>query len=158
VLFGAPDLQPAHAARAVDAALDIISQVRERRERWSALDAPNLRVGIGIHTGKVVVGTVGSRNRLDYTAIGDTTNTAARIEAATKELQAEIVISEATVMCVPEVLQRLPHSRREIFVKGKDEPLTVYKIAPPAAADGLALAFADVSGYTSHEIREDYEI
>jgi adenylate cyclase len=132
VLFGAPQLQPDHAARAVRAAIEVVRRVHGLRDRWKELGADEFRIGIGIHTGKAVVGTVGSPRRLDYTAIGDTVNTAARIESANKELKSEILISQATFAALPEDEQkRLSASATpsELSVKGKQEKLLVYSVS-----------------------------
>jgi len=96
VIFGAPESQMDHARRAVQAAVAAIGRVHALQDRWRELGAADFRIGIGIHTGKVVVGTIGSPRRLDYTAIGDTVNTASRIESANKELHTEVLVSEGT--------------------------------------------------------------
>jgi len=131
VLFGAPELQPDHALRAVRAALAILSRVHQLAGRWKDLGAEAFRIGIGIHTGKAVVGTVGSPRRLDYTAIGDTVNTAARIESCNKQLQSEILVSQSTLAALSEAdRQRLAPAwePNNVSVKGKREPLTVYAV------------------------------
>jgi len=137
VLFGAPVYCPDHAERALRAAVGMVQAVHEQQDKWRKLDAngawgeQGLRIGVGVNTGKVVVGAVGSRRRLDYTAIGDTTNAAARIEAANKEAGTEILISAAThaevppplaaeLGCTPEAL--------EVKAKGRDEVLRVYPV------------------------------
>ena len=129
VLFSAPAEQPDHAARAVRAAIEVVRRVHAMAERWRELDAVDFRIGVGIHTGKVVVGTVGSPHRLDYTAIGDTVNTAARLESANKELHTEVLISQATFEALPEnERQRIANlgPPRTLSVKGKQETLQVY--------------------------------
>lgn len=86
VLFGAPDPLPDHATRAVSAAVEMIRQTRGLRDDWSRLyDFPGFAVGVGIQSGPAIVGPIGSSSRLDFTAIGDTVNTAARLETANKE-------------------------------------------------------------------------
>ncbi|MGD0898200.1 MAG: adenylate/guanylate cyclase domain-containing protein [Thermoguttaceae bacterium] len=131
VLFGAPRSQPDHALRAVRAAQGIIARVHQLQHRWAQLGAEAFRVGIGVHTGKAVVGTIGSPRRLDYTAIGDTVNTASRIESGNKQLQSEILVSEATVAALPEAERRrlaLTWQESTLAVKGKREPLKVFAI------------------------------
>jgi class 3 adenylate cyclase len=131
VLFGAPELQPDHALRAVRAALAILSRVHQLAGRWKDLGAEAFRIGIGIHTGKAVVGTVGSPRRLDYTAIGDTVNTAARIESCNKQLHSELLVSQSTLAALSEAdRQRLAPAweSNTLSVKGKREPLTVYAL------------------------------
>lgn len=92
--WGAPTAYPDHADRAVAAALDMSKTLEELRQDLGALGA-ELDVGIGVHTGRAVVGCIGSTDRLDYTAIGDTVNLASRIEGLTKGI-ARILVSEST--------------------------------------------------------------
>lgn len=88
-VFGAPERLPDHADRAVAAGLEIVATIRNRA-------GSNLRVGIGINSGPVVVGTVGGGGRLDFTVIGDPVNTAARVEAATRVTGDDLLITDAT--------------------------------------------------------------
>jgi adenylate cyclase len=132
VIFGAPRSSPDHARSAVRAAVAMVSAVHARQEHWEQLGAPRFRIGVGIHTGPAIVGTVGSPNRLDYSAIGDTVNTGARIESANKELGTEILISAQTLaQCAPagEAFEQLIGPPRDLTVKGKVEPLVVHEVS-----------------------------
>ena len=107
-IFGAPDDQPDHAERAVEAAVAMVRRTRELATVWARHDFPGFRIGVGVATGPALVGMVGSRRRLDYTAIGETVNIAARIESANKELGSEVLIAARTRHAVdPAVLRRL---------------------------------------------------
>jgi adenylate cyclase len=100
-LFGAPGRGDNHAAAAIRAALEMVQIVHQHEKTWAELDAPAFRIGIGIHTGPVIVGTLGSPERLTYTAIGDTVNAAARIEPENKTFKTEILLSDATLGYLP---------------------------------------------------------
>jgi adenylate cyclase len=129
VLFGAPESQPDHATRAVTTAVAMVRRVHELQTRWKELGAAEFRIGVGVHTGRAVVGMVGSPRRLDYTAIGDTVNTAARIESGNKELNAEILISRSTFDALSaDDLNRLAADwqKNTLSVKGKAEALEVF--------------------------------
>jgi adenylate cyclase len=134
VLFGAPEDQPDHACRAVRAAVEMVERVHDLQPRWAALKFPGMQIGIGIHTGRAVVGAVGSRSRLDYTAHGDTINAASRIESENKALGTEILISAATYEALPPALRvRLGCSERPEVrkVKGKVEMLRLHRVVVP---------------------------
>jgi adenylate cyclase len=88
-VFGVPDRHPDHADRAVAAALEISERVGERY-------AGRVTVGIGVNTGHVVAGTVGGGGRVEFTVIGDAVNTAARVEAATRDTGDDVLITDAT--------------------------------------------------------------
>ena len=92
--WGAPVAMEDHAARAVAAALEMSDALEAMRSDLGELVA-DLEIGIGIHSGKAVVGFIGSNDRLDYTAIGDTVNLASRVEGLTKGI-ARILVTEAT--------------------------------------------------------------
>ncbi len=92
--WGAPVSHPDHAARAVAAALDMSAALEEMRGELGELGA-GLEIGIGVHSGSAVVGFIGSNDRLDYTAIGDTVNLASRVEGLTKGI-ARVLVTEAT--------------------------------------------------------------
>lgn len=97
--FGAPAARRDHAALACRAALDMVASLPALDETWRRMGAPSLRVGVGINTGEVVVGNLGSRLRLDYTVVGDAVNLASRLEGATRRYQpgVDIIVSSATV-------------------------------------------------------------
>ncbi len=100
-MFGSPVPYPDHARRAVRAALAMARTAEEFRTwmngRFGDRGLPEFRVGIGLHTGEAVVGDIGSPKRTEFTAIGDTVNTASRLEGKTKDLGWAIVASEATI-------------------------------------------------------------
>jgi adenylate cyclase len=139
-LFGVPDRQPDHARRAVVAAVEMVRRVHAHRHEWQALDRQQvwgeagLCIGVGVHSGKVVVGAVGSRQRQAYTAVGDAVNAAARIEAENKHWGTEILVSAAALALVP-AQERAALGLAEVpvaaAVKGKDEKLMLYPVAVP---------------------------
>jgi len=123
VLFGAPLEQPDHAERAVRAALGMqraAAEVSRQRGdvRWK------MAYGIGVTTGPAVVGHIGSKRRLDYTAIGDTVNLAARLEG--KAPPGTILINQAAYEAVREIA--VIEELEPVMVKGKAKPIVVYKV------------------------------
>jgi adenylate cyclase len=100
-LFGAPLALPDHAGRAVACAVEMIAALEQSNVAFQARGWPLIAMGVGIHTGRVVVGNMGSKDRLNYTAIGDGVNLAARLESVTKEFSVPIVVSEAVMRHAP---------------------------------------------------------
>jgi len=97
-VFGAPIEQRDHADRAVAAVREMVGPRLERFNAWVRAEGlgAGFRIGVGLNSGPVMSGNVGSQRRLEYAAIGDTTNTAARLEALTKDLGVQVLISDTT--------------------------------------------------------------
>jgi adenylate cyclase len=130
VQFGAPLSYADHADRALRSALRIQGIAEEfagwMRERFADRDLPGFAVGIGVHTGPVVIGNIGSEQRTEYTAIGDTVNAASRIEGMTKEWHCTVLASEETLRaCTAAVVTGRSQA---VQVKGKSEPLLLHEI------------------------------
>jgi len=129
-IFGAPEPFDDHAVRAVGAAQALVGRVHAAARRWAELGFDGMRIGVGVHSGPVVIGTIGSPRRIDYTAIGDTVNVASRIESANKEVGSEILLSADTVERLPPEARRQFHLDSpplEVNVKGHHRVL-VYRM------------------------------
>jgi len=122
--WGAPLPDAQHAEHAVRAAIDMQQAMQGLTEQLVSRGLPSISMRIGVHTGRVVVGNVGSRSRFSYTAIGDAVNLAARLEGANKAFGSGILLSEASALGLPEEVA-LRHLDT-VIVKGKSEPVKVF--------------------------------
>ena len=126
--WGAPVPDPQHAAHAVAAALEM-AEVASEFEREMAATGAGFGIGVGLHSGTAVVGFIGSRNRLDYTAIGDTVNLASRIEGCTKGVATVLVSAATRERCAERFAFEL---RGRFKVKGRDAEVDLYEPRPKA--------------------------
>jgi adenylate cyclase len=126
-VFGAPlPLTENHAWMAVKSALDMRRRLAEFNESRILTKQPLIRIGIGISSGEVVSGNIGSQKRMDYTVIGDGVNLSARLESATKEYGCDIILSEYTYnLCRDRIWVR---ELDRIRVKGKNQPVSIYEL------------------------------
>jgi adenylate cyclase len=130
-VFGAPLEQEDHADRAVAAAREMIGPRLAHFNAWLAEQGfqRSFEMGVGLNSGTVMAGNVGSEQRVEYTAIGDTTNTASRLESMTKEHDAMLFISHTTrerLRNVPDDLQAVG----EVQIRGRQQLLAVWTLAP----------------------------
>ena len=125
-LYNVPFEAPDHAAQAVRTALEFQRRLEPLAERFAAKHHGTLACGVGINTGDAVVGTIGSRQRLEYTAIGDAINLGSRLESITKDFNVPVVISEATWLEVKDLFET--RYLGEVTVKGKEIPVKIYTV------------------------------
>lgn len=129
VVFGAPVYHKDHADRAVRTALGMRRRMAQlNAERLTRGEVP-IRMGIGINTGEVVAGTVGSRDRMEYTVIGDSVNLSARIQGLNKEFpEYDILVSQFTYEMLSERESYMFRNLGLINLKGKSEPVRIYAV------------------------------
>ena len=138
-VFGAPIEQPDHADRALAAAREMLGprldrineQMRSTSLGWA------FQMGIGINSGQVMSGNVGSERRMEYTAIGDTTNTAARLEGMTKGTPHDIFVAESTRSRLTEQPSDLTYVG-EFDVRGREQRIKLWSLAEPAPPSAAA--------------------
>jgi adenylate cyclase len=127
-LYGAPLDDEDHAEHAVQTALAMITTLQQMNVEWASRGKPQLDIGIGINTGDMIAGNVGSDTIMSYTVIGDAVNLGARLESLNKDYGTRIIISEAT-------RERLKgrydiHPLGDVIVKGKSKPVAIFEVRP----------------------------
>jgi len=125
-LFGAPLDDEDHAEHAVQTALAMARALNELNSQWQSQGRPTLDIGIGINTGEMVAGNIGSETIMSYTVIGDAVNLGARLESLNKDYGTRIIISDAT-------RTRLKgrydiHPLGDVIVKGKSKPVAIFEV------------------------------
>jgi adenylate cyclase len=126
VEFGAPIDDQIQEKHAVMTAIGMQKELKKLLKKWEKEGKPQIEVGVGVHTGLAVVGNIGSEKRIEYTAIGDTVNVAARLEQATKLLKKPILISETTYEAVKDEFKAI--SLGPMILSGRKEAITVYTL------------------------------
>ncbi len=124
--FGMPVYYEDHAIHACETALEMQEKLKELRKKWAAEGKPQLKARIGINTGEVIVGNMGSNTVFDYTVMGDHVNLGSRLEGANKVYKTYIMISEFTYAQVKDYFYTRPLDL--IRVKGKTKPISVYEL------------------------------
>ncbi len=125
-VWGAPLDQPDHAERACRTALEMLEELRKLQNKWESEGRPRMDIGVGINTGDMVVGNMGSQMRFDYTVMGDSVNLGSRLEGINKEYGTSVVISEFT----HEIIKDRFFCREldSVRVKGKKLPVRIYEL------------------------------
>lgn len=166
--WGAPLPLTDHAVRACQAALEMQEAMRALMAGWEAQGFPRISTRIGLHTGPVVAGNVGSRRRFNYTVMGDTVNLASRLEQANKCYGTEIILSEATYRRLANTF--LLRELDLVQVRGRAQPAIIYELIgllpPTGPPPWLSLFKAGRAAYLEgkitaaaalfNEILEDY--
>lgn len=140
-VFGAPLDQTDHARRACQTALDMMNELHRLQKKWIEEGKPPLNIGIGINSGDMVVGNMGSQMRFDYTVMGDMVNLGSRLEGTNKEYGSNIIFSEFTYDAVKDFMccRELDWVR----VKGKKLPVKIYELLGEKKDEGKFKEFID---------------
>jgi adenylate cyclase len=125
-VFGAPIEQPDHAQRACRTAVEMMEKLRELQKKWAEEGWPEINIGIGVNTGDMVVGNMGSEMRFDYTVMGDSVNLSSRLEGTNKEYGTNIIISEFTHEVVKD--EFFCRELDAVRVKGKKLPIKIFEL------------------------------
>ena len=133
-LWGAPVPLLDHALRACRAALEMEGAMEKLQREWQIQGIPPLGARIGIHSGPVVAGNVGSRERFNYTVLGDTVNLASRLEGVNKVYGTRILLSQETCHFIKDHL--LVRELDQVQVRGRGQPVTIYELIGPYPPEG----------------------
>jgi len=125
-LFGAPLADPDHADHAVQAALGMLDALKDQNARWAAEGRPPLEIGVGVNSGDMVAGIIGSDTVMSYTVIGDAVNLGSRLESLNKEYGTRLIVSEGTRARLKGRYDMKPLGA--VTVKGKSEPVNIFEV------------------------------
>jgi adenylate cyclase len=145
-LFGAPVADPRHADNAVAAAVEMVDQLRQLNAEWSSQGKATLDIGIGLNSGDMIAGNIGSSSIMSYTVIGDNVNLGSRLESLNKEYGTRIIMSDATRTRLTTEYTTRPLGR--VVVKGKTKPVEIFEVCvasplpavtPAASTEGTSI-------------------
>lgn len=122
--WGAPLPDSHHARQAITTALQMLKHLKEMQPQFRARGWPEIKIGVGLNTGMMNVGNMGSQFRMAYTVLGDAVNLGSRLEGITKQYGVQLIVSETTQTAVPEYLYR---ELDRVRVKGKDQPVAIFE-------------------------------
>ncbi len=122
--WGAPKPEPNHAHNAILAGIEMQQTLQKLQPHFKERGWPEIHVGVGINTGKVSVGNMGSEVRVAYTVMGDAVNLASRLEGITKQYGVGVMVGENTKNAAPDFVYR---ELDQVRVKGKDKPVAIYE-------------------------------
>jgi len=126
-VFGAPVPSASNAHNAVYAAQEMVDRLERLNERRTAHGQPAIDIGIGVHTGKVLGGNIGSSKRLEYTVIGDTVKVASRLESLSKDYPESLILSDQTFELVKDIVESA--GQEEIHLKGRTGAAVIHRIS-----------------------------
>jgi adenylate cyclase len=129
-LFGAPLDDADHAEHAVQAAIEMVRELGELNKAWAAKGMAQLDIGIGVNSGDMIAGNIGSSSIMSYTVIGDNVNLGSRLESLNKEYKTRIIISDATRTRLQSNYETRPLG--DVVVKGKSKAVAIFEIKVPA--------------------------
>ena len=125
-LFGEPIQDINHAQNAVKCAYEMLKKVEYLREKWLYEGKPKIEIGIGINTGEVFIGNIGTETRMEYTVIGDTVNLASRIESYNKVYKTNLLVSSSTYASIADIADVIKIS--EVQIRGKAKKMNIYEV------------------------------
>ncbi len=125
-VFGEPINDENHPLNAVKCGYEMLLKVQELHKKWEDEGKPQIEIGIGINTGEVFVGNIGSERRMEYTVIGDTVNLASRLESYNKTYQTKMLISQSTYEQAKNKIYvvKIP----EVEIRGKSKKIDIYEV------------------------------
>jgi adenylate cyclase len=152
-IFGAPVPYEDHAERACFSALEMMEELEKLQAGWRRDQLPEIDIGIGLNTGPMSVGNMGSEIRFDYTVMGDNVNLGSRLEGINKQYGTNIIVSESTQTAATGV-----HTREmdAVRVKGKREPVRIYELLGKGKPDASAKALIETfhSGIAAYKAQQ----
>ena len=154
-VWGAPRSSPDDAQKAVRACLEMRKALATLNEERITQNQPPIHIGMGLHAGKAISGTIGSNERMEYTVIGNTVNTASRIEASTKAFGADLLVTDTVIEQVGENFNI--ELAGEAEVKGRSDAIKMYKVRGYREADGnyveVKTAYSDYEAESADKVK-----
>ncbi len=125
-IFGEPIQDINHPQNAVKCAYEMLKTVEYLREKWLYEGKPKIEIGVGINTGEVFIGNIGTETRMEYTVIGDTVNLASRIESYNKVYKTNLLVSSSTYEHIADIADVIKIS--EVQIRGKAKKMNIYEV------------------------------
>ena len=115
-----------HAKHAILCADEVLKMIKNLQQKWLSEGKPKIDVGVGINSGEVFLGNIGTQERMEYTVIGDTVNTASRIEGYNKIYKTKFLIGENTYELVKNIVDVIKIN--QVTIRGKSQKVNIYEV------------------------------